>query len=154
MKIKYFVAILFLVSMFFLIPCERAFADDFLMLQDNNRIYLEFAPRTPIEFQYKSKSDFSCIQVYSYNLQKDTMQFLYAVDTEGWKTFKIEGNPYITRVVLIARENNTYNAVKCDLPYDSDVVVKVSSDKVKVIDNIGEKEGYYCDFCNFIDTSW
>ncbi|MCL5774111.1 MAG: hypothetical protein M1536_07010 [Firmicutes bacterium] len=146
MKIKYLAAVLFLVSMFFLIPGERVFADDYLLLHDNSRVYLEFAPRTPIEFQYKSKSDFSCIQVYTYNLQKDTVQFLYAVDTEGWKTFKMDANPYTTRVILIARENNTYNCDKCDIPYDTDVLVRAAADKVKAVDSSDAKQGDYCDF--------
>lgn len=120
---------------------------DILLLHNGDKIMVNFAAGSNGSIQFKSLSATSCIDVE--NSRREGFDKFVFTDQEGWKTYPRKLDGAKIAITLHEVQDNNKKLATAELPYDSDVVVRiVNSGPPRVAGGDNSKKGTKCPVCN------
>lgn len=141
------VLVVLAVASFAIMVSAQSFQRDCLLLDNGDKILVNFPAGSHGSIQIKSLSVRSRVDIE--DAAKRGYDTIVLTDKDGWKTYpgKVDG----ANIAITLREvqGNKKNEATADLPWDSDVVVRiVNSASPRVAGGDNSKRGTKCPVCN------
>jgi len=146
MKARIVVVMLAIISWAMMMSAQAS-QNDYLLLENGDKILVNFPAGSNGSIQIKSLSARSRVDVE--NTAKRNVDKVVLTNKQGWKPYTAQVDGANIAITLREARNNDKNLATPELPADSDVVVRiVNSAPPRVAGGDNGKKGTRCPVCN------
>jgi hypothetical protein len=139
--------VLWAVISFAVMMPAQSFQKDYLLLDNGDKILVNFPAGSQGYIQIKSLSERARVDIE--NSAKRGFDMMVLSNKDGWKTYAGKVDGAHIAVTLREVQGNKKDQASADLPWDSDVVVRiVNSAMPRVAGGDNSKRGTRCPVCN------